>query len=341
MLAHDHFIRRIIGDHFRFAINFFRTANVYRRKFSATGRKRHTPSLVVFMVDGFMIHGGLGDRLKGIVSTYALCKVKSLPFRICFDSPFVLQDYLAPNRYDWIPGADEGIVFSRKCARIVNVHNDPQAKALLGLRPSRSRQYHVYGNMDLLERIHGRWGIRFDWSDLFDELFKPSEALAEAIAANRQRIGGAYVSMHFRFQQLLGDFTDPDCAILPAAERERLVETCAACVEETQRQTGCRLLVISDSRRFLERMEGLANVHTLPGIVVHMDYVQTEENASVAHLKTFLDFFMLRCSEKVYTVAATGMHLSGFPLYAARSAGIPYEIIRLGSDGRAANGDEA
>ncbi|MDR1675169.1 MAG: hypothetical protein LBR86_01680 [Tannerella sp.] len=328
MLAPDNFFRRIVGDYFRFAVNFFRTEYVYRKKFTRRKAGNHTPSLVVFFVDGYMIHGGLGDRLKGIISTYAVCKVKSLPFRICFDTPFALQDYLVPNRYDWIPKPGERIVFSRKCAKIVNVHNHPKSNALFGLPQDSPIQYHVYGNMNILDRINERFAVDFKWADLFDELFRPSDLLAESVGEHLRRIGGPYLSLHFRFQQLLGDFRDPDCETLPVAERERLICQCLDYVSKMQQQVSSKILVLSDSSTWIKRLEekALENVHTLPGEVVHMDYAGKDDR----HLKTFLDFFMLRQSVKIVAVVAGRMRISEFPRYAALSAGIPYETVHLG-----------
>jgi hypothetical protein len=278
-----------------------------------------------------MIHGGLGDRLKGIISTYAVCKIKSLPFRICFDSPFVLQDYLVPNRYDWMVKPGERVVFSRKCAKIINVHNYPESNALFGLPQASSMQYHVYGNMNILDRINERFAVDFRWADLFDELFRPSDLLAQSIGEHTARTGGAYISLHFRFQQLLGDFRDPDCKTLPVAQREALIRRSLDYVLDIQKQVPSKILVLSDSNSFIKRLEEQAtdNVRTLPGEVVHMDYAGKGDNASPSHLKTFLDFFMLRQSIKVVTVVADRMRMSEFPLYAALSAGIPHETVRI------------
>ncbi|MDR2138473.1 MAG: hypothetical protein LBP50_02845 [Tannerella sp.] len=331
MPAPDNFLRRIVGDYFRFAVNFFRTASVYRKKYTSQKAGNHTPSLVVFFVDGAMIHGGLGDRLKGIISAYAVCKAKSLPFRICFDHPFMLQDYLVPNRYDWITKPDERIVFSKKCAKIINVHNYPQSNALFRIPSSSSIQYHVYGNMNILERINERFATHFQWADLFDELFRPSALLAESIREHIARIGGDYVTLHFRFQQLLGDFCDPDGETLPLSRREWLIRQCLDYVAEQQKLIPSQILVLSDSHSFIKRVEeqAMEKVHTLPGNVVHMDYAGSGDGLLPAHLKTFLDFFMLRHAIKAVTVVADRMRISEFPLYAALSAGIPHETVHL------------
>lgn len=55
----------------------------------------------IAMVDGTAIHGGMCDRFKGIITLYAYCKYRGLPFRIKYTHPFRLEDYLSPAVYDW------------------------------------------------------------------------------------------------------------------------------------------------------------------------------------------------------------------------------------------------
>ena len=63
--------------------------------------------MIVCMVDGKRKQGGLADRLRGIVSTYYVCKKLGYDFRINFVHPFPLIDYLVPNTYDWRVSQDE------------------------------------------------------------------------------------------------------------------------------------------------------------------------------------------------------------------------------------------
>ena len=66
---------------------------------------------VLFMCDGKMLHGGLFDRLKGAISIYAVSKVIGKRFGIYFVSPFLLEEYLVPNLYDWRVN-DHDLVYS-------------------------------------------------------------------------------------------------------------------------------------------------------------------------------------------------------------------------------------
>jgi hypothetical protein len=327
MLEIKKYIRRFAARHLRMIINCARTRNIYRRKFSFKHRGIHTPSLVIFFVDGFMIHGGMGDRMKGIVSAYAVCKAKKLPFRISFDYPFLLEKYLLPNIYDWRIREDENIVFSKRCAHIINVHNDRKSQSLLNISPS-SKQKHVYGNMDILEDVNRIYGTDFTWPGLYEELFRPSAVLSGAIKEAMKNIGAGYISLHFRFQQLLGDFYDKGADILPDKEREELIEKCRNYVARVCDSSDVDVVVFSDSNLFIGSLEGIKGVKTLPGEAVHVDFVEKNGDKSDVHLKSFLDFYILRSSSRVFTiVAGKKMRISGFPAYAAMSSGVEYEVV--------------
>ena len=55
---------------------------------------KNTNKMIVFMADGRKSHGGLADRLRGIVSTYEYCLNHRVEFRIKFKSPKKIEDLL-------------------------------------------------------------------------------------------------------------------------------------------------------------------------------------------------------------------------------------------------------
>ena len=67
--------------------------------FSRTSRPEYQTA--VAMVDGKQYHGGMCDRFKGMVSLYAYCKQRGIEFRILYNYPFDLSEYLVPSSYDW------------------------------------------------------------------------------------------------------------------------------------------------------------------------------------------------------------------------------------------------
>lgn len=52
------------------------------------GHKNTYGKKVVFMCDGFKGHGGLTDRMKGLLTTYSEAKRRKLPFFINWTAPF-------------------------------------------------------------------------------------------------------------------------------------------------------------------------------------------------------------------------------------------------------------
>ncbi len=57
---------------------------------------------VVSMVDGLILHGGLTDRLRGIIFVYRWCKRAHVRYKIYFIAPFRLEEFLVPNKTDWL-----------------------------------------------------------------------------------------------------------------------------------------------------------------------------------------------------------------------------------------------
>ena len=134
----------------------------------------------VAMIDGESFHGGMCDRFKGIISLYAYCKHRGLPFRIRYTYPFRLEDYLSPAAYDWTlrPGEyTDNPLYSR----VLYMRGEHLATRLLKLKTTR-RQIHYYSNRDCLahvnEALARRSEDRYGWGDLFCELFRPGTVLA-------------------------------------------------------------------------------------------------------------------------------------------------------------------
>lgn len=72
----------------------------YKGKAGGGRSDKHERAVVFMALNETTFSGGLSDRLRGIVSVYAECKRQGRPFRIVFE-PLHLEDYLAPNVYDW------------------------------------------------------------------------------------------------------------------------------------------------------------------------------------------------------------------------------------------------
>lgn len=84
---------------------FIRPINFAENKLSKLGRltlkRANRVNTLIFYLDPTIGHPGLADRLKAIVSCYYIAMENGLDFKIIFNHPFKLIDYLQPNKVNW------------------------------------------------------------------------------------------------------------------------------------------------------------------------------------------------------------------------------------------------
>lgn len=294
------------------------TARLYRPGCAATAPEK---SGVTVMLDGEIYHGGLTDRMRGILTAYSECRRRGIPFHICWTEPFPLTDYLLPASFDWRTDPAE-ICRDTRYARPVVADDMTDREARMRIRAALSgylregmagRQLHLYTNADY---------ARGDYAALYREVFRPSPTLAEATARHRAALGEGYWSVTTRFLTLLGDFDDWITEPLPPEEQLRLMERVA---DEFRRlaeriPADCRILLTSDSRRFLDYMKGVdERVYVVEGDVRNIDL--NREPACEAWLKTFIDQQLIMGATHVVRMRTGRMYATGFPRFAAEIGG--------------------
>lgn len=162
---------------------------------------------------------------------------------------------------------------------------------------------------------------------MFFELFKLTQPLAVEINYNKAKIGigGGYVSITYRFQQLLGDFKESNYEVLSESERNKIIERCLDFIKKIKQkhQYVEKILITSDSQTFLQKAkERYEYVYTIHGKVYHVDYTNNKDN--FAYMKSFVDLFMLSEAEFVYNYVTGQMYPSGFPSIAAKIGNKPF-----------------
>ncbi len=147
-----------------------------------TGKGKGQPArCYVYIADGRTAHGGISDRLRGIISVYQYCKSRNIPFRINFTSPFNLDMFIVPNRYDWELKEGEFVRNKSVGFRFFNSysHIDEDKEDYFSLLDSKKRQVHCYTNVTIDEpNMHV----------YFEELFKPSKVLQDALDKCHQSV---------------------------------------------------------------------------------------------------------------------------------------------------------
>jgi hypothetical protein len=310
-------IVRCLPPEFRdylFGLKRFRTKN-----------RNFTQPMIIFFAEKGKWHGGFADRMKGIVTLYHYCLCKNIAFKINHTFPFVLSDFLLPNEYNWQIDSKE-IGFNRKETKILNLIGDNTIKRLIKLKTE--KQIHAFANRDVVGLLNGYYSVFYTWGELFKKLFKPAEDLQNMIDEHLKIIDGDYICATFRFQNLLGDFFEYDYKPLKEAEQTNLIKKCSKALLELQKKEDLKkILITSDSVKFLNYIRDLENIFAFPYKIVHIDCVANEENS--VYMKSFLDFYLLSKGKKNFCIGTKEMYPSEFPMYAAKMNDAPFERISI------------
>lgn len=290
------------------------------------------PSMKAYAIclyEGFIYQGGLADRLRGIISTYQICKQLNLQFKLYFVHPFCLTDYLQPNKYDWVIN-NESVIHHIPFTKVLILDStqdstyqfNKQKQWLIKHLKQSFKQCHIYTN--------AAFSYQSNYAESFNELFKLSPRLQAAIEKQKAQIGNKYISTSFRFLNLLNDFNETFGANikLTTQEREELInKNLKQLCSLHKKYHEYKILVNSDSISFLSEAKKLPFVYVNPGNITHID---NEGNATYEKFeKTFLDFFMIANADKVFLLRTGRMHKSGYPYAASLIYNKPFQIINF------------
>lgn len=293
----------------------------YLFKNNKTGDKNRN----LFMADGRTTHGGMFDRLKGLISIYAISKVQQRGFKIHFSHPFRLEDYLLPNEYDWLVSGED-ICYSFPKSRPLFLYGECYSPRRL--MKERNCESHFYYGYNSLADINKRYHTLYEWGQLYRELFRPTQRLQEYIDYYRNDIGQEYIAIHTRFLNLLGDKMETDInPTLPEKQQILLRDSVSYKIMELITNNPTRkVLLASDSTNFMQYMKHLTDrVYIVPGKIKHIDTAAQTDDSDV--VKMFLDYYLLASATKVYSIVAPGMWRSAFPEYAAKIGNTEFERI--------------
>lgn len=279
------------------------------------------------MVDGKLHHEGWSDRLRGLLTTYCMCKELGIQFKLYFKHPFALENFLVPNLYDWTIDASEISYNSKEAEALLAFYvtrwdhialMDYMSKSI---RKSSKKQIHVYSNISYI----------YDWeyySQAFNELFLFSDIVLKDVVHYRTLLAPKYISVTTRFQNLIGDFEERGIRPLEETAKKALIENCLAQIDCLHKEyPEYKVLVTSDSYTFLCEANKKDYVQIIDGRVVHMDW--TDNKNLEIHKKSFVDFLTISGADYVFLLQSGKMFVSGFPVSAARLGNRPYKMINF------------
>ncbi len=260
-----------------------------------------------FVIDNRLKHPGLADRFKAIIGCYYLAKINDLDFKIIYKTPFKLEDYLSPNKVDWLADFAD-LDYSIMDTRFLNYsdwHGLPSLK--------KEKQYHCYnyiGN-DILLQIPNS---KVMWSNLFHELFQPTKILSDAISNTGLKLK-SYIAVHLRFVNALDNFESGHFNGLNEEHAIDLIERCKKAIEQIYIKYGkdTDVICFSDSKRFLDSIKE-SPIKILDSTSIGHICFNNDENHI---LKSFLDFYLISRSIKVFRIFAPEMYVNTcYSLYA-------------------------
>ena len=271
--------------------------------------------------------GGLVDRLRAIVSIYKICKEQDIEFKILFTHPFNLNRYLQPCKANWEITPQELNRNTNEtdiCFIYTATGSDYEAKK----QEKWFRREFKKGYREFHVRTNALFSYRHNFSELFNEIFKPTPMLDSLIAKQKEAMGEEYISTSFRFLDLLGDFNETyGKGALTEKERDMLIAVNIAQIEKLHKQfPQKKILVNSDSITFLQAADKLPYTYIIPGDISHVD--SGDKASNNAHDKTLTDFFMIANAQSIYLFITGGMYNSGFPYAASLLYNRPFHVIR-------------
>lgn len=312
--------RVVSSFYIRKTINFIRAKKIEKQFYVAdknideciTNKKEF-----VFCANGFLAHGGLADRIYGILTTYAICKIKNWKFAIHFNSPYNLEDFLVPNMYDWRIATND-IRYNLNCAkpilRMGGCYLKPDFDSIKPIK----KQIHFYSNYKNLDGINNKYGTAFTWAELFKELFRVSDVLQRDLNAIMEKLPEKYISLQLRVQNAFGDFPDCGSTELSDIEKECMLNICEKKINSVTLENKMPILLTSDSQRLIDYFQTKKkdSLCFIPGTVLHTD--NTDFSGYDAHKKTFIDLFCLAAGKEIYQIENENIYRSGFSKLAAQ-----------------------
>jgi hypothetical protein len=283
---------------------------------------------IIFCCDGLFSHGGLLDRIKGIVSFYEVAKILGYDFYIYFNDPFDLAVFLEPNTVSWKIDSKK-----MKCnyldTKVLYFMNNFNCNPIDEIKKSKSKNYLVYANVDYLATIYKQNSQKDNeqlWRNNFNELFRKSRLLEnESVSL----FSGKRLVFHLRFTSLMGDFKDTTRHVLNEDARMLLIHKIMKKIDENVLSHPDTIIyVLSDSAFFLDHIKRNTKYTILAGSPEHVDFSKGTTITNQSHLKTFSDFYFMVESDEVVMMRLDGMYSSSFSRYAAILGGKQFSIIQ-------------
>ena len=295
--------------------------------------KNVEPSIVI-MFDNKFMHGGLLDRIKGIITAKMIAEELGYTFKIYADTTtFNLFKFLLP-RSEKIVAKKTDLIFNVWKSKPVVIYNLVKItkQELIGKFKSQ-KQYHLYCNLDLTKRLasfeNDEQYFSF-WSNQFFQLFSFNQWFEDYY--NKHISATHLCGIHLRFTSLLGDFEEVENIPLQQEEKSALIKSCLEKIQQLVLSLAYKkFLVVSDSSSFLNIVKASIpsteekEIIILDGNIGHVDVKHNDEVLQ----KAILDFYLLQRCKEIHQVLGYRMYNSQFSRYASIAGSSKYLLHKI------------
>jgi len=265
---------------------------------------------IQYMADGLVYHGGLVDRLKGIITCYELSKRFNVEFKLLHNSPINLHEYLLPNQVNWVVQHNNKNFLTHRIKYFISDTNTQKF-----IDSCNNNKYNlIYTNIELMPYLYGKRSDE-EWRNNFWELFKISNKLIAKYekVINRKK---PYITIHLRFGSLNGDYIESFNKIWNQNEKNNFHILLMNRIDEIYKTYSMSLFIATDSMEFRDKVLDKYD-YTFSSDVIPDSF--NLENS-------LLDFYIISKSEKVIQLKIDQMYIGGFSKYASILYDIEYQL---------------
>jgi hypothetical protein len=278
---------------------FLKGLNPFDKSVQFSLKTKLTDESVIFMVDGSKSHGGLTDRLKGMISSYFLSQHYRLNFFLFYQFPFDFNKIWfskSKNIQTLVINPFKVKIWHFSISSMKNGYD-----SFLKL-PFQGKTNLIYSNVNLLsyDENNKPWQPIFvakylELKGYFEDKLAQSFSEKHPIIKPKQ-----YAVIHFRCMNYFGDFEDSGLPTLSLDEQENIIIAISQEIQLLRNKfDSTNYFIISDSRKLLIALQNRGfNVFDTKE-TAHIDVAGYPEDF---YMRGFEEFLLLQNSNAIQSI---------------------------------------
>ncbi|MED9996718.1 MAG: hypothetical protein UFP03_07995 [Paludibacteraceae bacterium] len=266
-----------------------------------------------------------------MVSLFDYCVEKNIEFRIYKKKPFDFSEYFISSHYNWsFSDSDyENICESESIHIWLDNSRNYTGKQWF----YQQKTLNVLAGSNLFKYIIIHYSSPYQLNPKsFKLLFKPSAQLKKVLDYHKNKINGDFISVSFRFVNLLSDSNEIVVGYNPLnyAEQSKLIDKNIEILNNIEHKySDKKILITSDSYKFINTIEKLNNnkYYFIKADKIHQHIAFSDHVSKIGITKSYVEFLLISSASAAYQIQIPPMYESKFPKWAAALNNVPYYLI--------------